>query len=369
MDQTLAKAMGVAVLLHVMVGVSAQRLLAPKLRLRPPETRIAPESLPQIAIEFLPPPVHDIPKIVSRARAEAASPTAEISNPRPAPRPTRASLATSARPNAEHANAEHANAEASASTTQPPEASPQHGALSMRGAPATAGLVLDPRLALAQPGNAPPGPGQGQARPDLLASGMPTSDAPSVWRPSGGGTMRATKQPFHAKIKRDGKIEFRDKPNVQIEGVKISETYGIPVLVGRFDVTDAVMASLGDTLYPYRKMKLMDESREMRSEMALASKAEDLRQALKTYKKHLRRVWSHPGLSLAKRRKALFLLWDECAETGSAAVVASAKSIRAMTITFIQANLAETSELAYTKSELAEYNRLRRSRERFSPYN
>tara|TARA_R110002096_G_scaffold350395_2_gene543454 strand:+ start:25742 stop:26476 length:735 start_codon:yes stop_codon:yes gene_type:complete len=244
----------------------------------------------------------------------------------------------------------------------------------MRGAPETAvlaGPVLDPRIALAQPGNAAPGsaPGQGQARPDLLASGMPTPDAPSVWRPSGGGTMRATKQPFHAEIKRDGKIEFRDKPNVQIEGVKISETYGIPVLAGRFDVTDAVMASLGDTLYPHRKMKLMDESREMRSAMALDSKAEDLRQALKNYKKHLRRVWSHPSLSTAKRRKALFLLWDECAETGSEAVVTSAKSIRAMTIAFIRANLAETSEHSYTKSELAEYNRSRRSRERFSPYN
>jgi hypothetical protein len=238
----------------------------------------------------------------------------------------------------------------------------------MRSGPGTGVPLLNSRLALGAEAQVPAGPGRGQERPDLFSAGVPRGADSSVWRPSGGGTMRATGQPFHAEIKSDGKIEFRDKPNLQIEGVKISETYGIPVLAGRFDVTDAVMASLGETLYPYRKMKLMDESREARSEMAAESKAQDLQQALKNYKKHMRWVWNHPDLSTPMRRKALFLLWDECAETGSEAVIGSARSIRAMTLAFIRTHLPQNSAFAYTDKELRAYNRTRRSSTAFSPY-
>lgn len=369
MDQTLVKALGVAMLLHLLVGAAAQQMLSKDLLLAAPEQPVPREELPPIAIEFLPPTPSEVLETVAVAAevppvAEATSvaPVARPANTEPKAARVAEARATGGRPLASE------GAAPTSGTASAPDPTGKRGALSMRSGPGMGVPMLNSRLALGSEAQVPAGPGRGQERPDLVSTGVPRGADSSVWRPSGGGTMRATGQPFHAEIKSDGKIEFRDKPNLQIEGVKISETYGIPVLAGRFDVTDAVMASLGETLYPYRKMKLMDESREARSEMAAESKTQDLRQALKNYKKHMRWVWNHPDLSVRMRRKALFLLWDECAETGSEAVVASAKSIRAMTLTFIRTHLPQSSELAYTDEELQEYNRSRRSSAAFSPY-
>lgn len=368
MDQTLVKALGVAMLLHLLVGTAAQQMLSKDLLLAAPEQPVPREELPPIAIEFLPPAPSEVLEIEPIAEVPPAPDLASVA---PRTRPTKATP-KAARVAEAHATGGHPLASEGAAPTSGTASAPaptgKRGALSMRSGPGMGVPMLNSRLALGSEAQVPAGPGRGQERPDLFSTGVPRGADSSVWRPSGGGTMRATGQPFHAEIKSDGKIEFRDKPNLQIEGVKISETYGIPVLAGRFDVTDAVMASLGETLYPYRKMKLMDESREARSEMAAESKTQDLQQALKNYKKHMRWVWNHPDLSVRMRRKALFLLWDECAETGSEAVVASAKSIRAMTLAFVRKHLPQSSELAYTDEELQEYNRSRRSSAAFSPY-
>ena len=169
--------------------------------------------------------------------------------------------------------------------------------------------------------------------------------------------MLSKGEPYHAQILSDGTIKFRDRSNVDVNG-----------LTGRFDITDAVMASLGEVLYPYRKLKLMDESREMRANMALSSKAFNLRQALANYKKHLHRIWNQSEMSARERRRALFLLWDECAEIGSPEVLSSARSIRAMTVAFIRKYAPRDSPSGYTAGELEALNRHRRSKPKFSPY-
>ncbi len=351
MDRTLVKAVGVAALLHLLMGAAASQLLNEKLLQTTLQTA-APEPLAPIAIEFLPPPSEaDPPSVKTVATSAEVASASQIAPTRRTRMRRRTRLGEDSRPRTS------SPVEPGPSVEAHPIPKAGNGSLSMRSsshADDGMGAPLDLRIARSQRPIASARPGH--ERPDLVA-GVPQRERSSAWRPSGGGTMRATGQPFDAKIHEDGTIEFRDKPNVKVYG-----------LTGSFDVTDAVMASLGESLYPHRKMKLMDESREVRSQMAKTSKAQNLRQAPKHYQKHLRRVWSHPGLSIAERRRALFLLWDECAETGGDTVVASARAIRTMTLAFIRRTIPKGSEHAYTSSELREFNRTRRSSARFTPY-
>jgi hypothetical protein len=216
------------------------------------------------------------------------------------------------------------------------------------------------------------GPEVAGPRTDLLGTpALPTSE-PRVWRPSGNGTLRAEGQPFEAEVGRDGRIVFRDRPNVDARfgRIKLSEkrTLPLPILAGSFDVTDAVMASFGEVLYPYRKLKLMDESREERAQMALRYRDEVLESALTKYKRRLAKLWKNPEYELAARKKILFQLWDECAERGPEEVVKTAHSIRAMTLQFIRSRIPESHADAYSEAELDDLNRNRQSTRRFSPY-
>lgn len=374
LDQRLLKALGIALAGHVLLLGAVQQVLpeqhaaAPSPSSRESLLTIEPEAPtkapPPIDIEFVDAPAPQVAPPTPQAIASSSAPptTAPRDRSRPKSQAPRKDMSASRPPIGTEP------------LTGPSETAREPGALSMRGRQPSGTAQtqrgpsipnLDPRVALR---GAMPGPGAtGTKRPALLA-GAHSGRSESSWVPAGGGTMRATGEPFHAKIHRDGTIEFRDKPNVQLEGVKISKTFGIPVLFGRFDVTDAVMAQLGETLYPYRKLRLMDQSREARAEMAKESQRENLQSALALYKKHLRRVWLHPELSLAERRRALFLLWDECAEAGPEDVLTSANSIRAMTISFIRRELPQGSSKAYSAQELAAFNQARRSSKRFAPY-
>lgn len=232
-----------------------------------------------------------------------------------------------------------------------------------------------------------PGPidvrGQGQLAAAIAASEIPSAHqrgdllrgtaAPELgktptWSPSGNGTFTATEQPFKAKITRDGRIHFRDKPNIQIEGIKVGPDVPLPMLAGRFDLTDAVMASFGEVLYPYRKLKLMDESRDARAQMAKEYEAEVLKEALLGFRKRLTRIWSNANYRLPERKKILFLLWDECAESGPIHIVQNARAIRATTMRFIRRKIPQSHSNAYTDKELQLLNASRQSKERFAPY-
>ncbi len=397
MDRNLAIAIGIALAGHAAVLAAARHLPTaepiatsrPQLQasvLLPTRAEDSPRLSDAIDIEFLAPvpvtPTEVVPADRPEPQSDIAPPTlpsastaTSFTSPRSATAeaPFAATAETGARAETpmNHSGSSAILSMRGASSGQIPVPTTESpGAGNRPGAP-TGGAIpnLDPRVALAGSGEMP---ARSAGRPDLLGptatSSVRSRGSTETWIPTGGGTMRARKQPFHAKIKRDGTIEFRDKPNVQIEGVRLSKTLGMPVLFGRFDVTDAVMKQLGETLYPYRKRKLMDESRDMRAAMAAEAHREQLQEAIGRYRKHLRGVWNHPDLSLPERRRALFLLWDECAESGTDEVLASAASIRAMTISFIQRNLPQGGDLEYTAAELQAYNKRRRSHARFAPY-
>jgi hypothetical protein len=128
------------------------------------------------------------------------------------------------------------------------------------------------------------------------------------------------------------------------------------------------MMGFGEVLYPYRKLKLMEETREERAAMALAARAEALEAALRGFEGQLQRIWNDPTHSAAERRAILFALWDECAESGPDEIVSTARSIRAIILSFVRRELPRGSALAYGDDELSALNAVRSSRALFAPY-
>ena len=93
----------------------------------------------------------------------------------------------------------------------------------------------------------------------------------------------------------------------------------------------------------------------------------DLAQVAQIVKKNLSLVWAatkDPQL----RKQALFEMWDECVETGSAEVVEAASTARKMIIGFIRANFPAHGPHPYTAAEIAACNRAKQSTATFSPY-
>lgn len=134
----------------------------------------------------------------------------------------------------------------------------------------------------------------------------------------------------------------------------------------RFDVTDAVFAAAGMDPYQSRKRKLLDDTRSDRAQMATTARSRRLRQSLVRTKRMLAELWSRPDLGPEGKRELIFSLWDECAEEGSAEVVASAQAVRATIETFVRRELPRKQ--GYSEAELARLNAARQSRATFAPY-
>jgi hypothetical protein len=165
--------------------------------------------------------------------------------------------------------------------------------------------------------------------------------------------------PFTAHVERDGRVAFEDKKSIGFE---------LPNLVtGRFELTDLAMRADGQDPYSSRKMELLDRTRAERMQLAAAETSSNLRDALARTRPTLEQIWRGPGIA-AVRRRLLFTLWDECAETGSAEVLATARAVRATIVAFIRRRLPRGSRAAYTDAELDALNRRRTSRQRFDPY-
>jgi hypothetical protein len=116
-----------------------------------------------------------------------------------------------------------------------------------------------------------------------------------------------------------------------------------------------------------QKLAFMDRTREERFRIAASWRSESLRESLHQMPRELERVWRAGG-DPAARRRLLFQLWDECAESGSPEVLATARAVRGTVLAFIRRRLPRGSRHAYPDEELAALNRSRTSRETFAPY-
>jgi len=269
-----------------------------------------------------------------------------------------------------------------------------------------AGPVLDPRRAaeavvLDQGPPPPPGPLDGwrPRKPPKTRSEL---------RPDGLAGFKTDQGPFVARTRPDGSVQFDDRPNVRLHvplptpsnlarGVESwyeslapgrgragrpaggkdepspahpdeSAASGtVPVAGGSFDVTDGIMRGAGQDPYAARKMAFLDRTRAERMKIATAANSARLREALHRTRADLERIWRGPG-SPAEKRELLFLVWDECAETGPGEVVHIARAVRGAIVAFIRRRLPAGSRHAFSADELAGYNRRRTSTARFEPY-
>lgn len=196
----------------------------------------------------------------------------------------------------------------------------------------------------------------GAADVEVLPSGPPPPAPDPRLKPSGGGTLTYEHQSFTGKIAHDGTVEFED------------HIAGYTGLGFWFDVTDAAMRLADDDTYKSHKLKLLDETRGMRIEMAKAACEERLDKSLLSLRTDLDALWADRSISLDEKKRTIFTLWDDCAEDGSESIVEYGLMARATIIAFVQRKLGRGTAHAYTDEELVALNMRRHSKMRFDPY-
>ena len=168
------------------------------------------------------------------------------------------------------------------------------------------------------------------------------------------GTHEADKTTFVAKVDRDGKMHLHDKANLQREG-----------LGARFDVTDGLMRWQKIDPYASEKLRLLDRTRDQRVAIGREYRREQLSRSAEFMQQNIDRMWTTTP-DLRARKRGLFELWDECAETGNDELVAGGAAARKLLVGFIQLKLRGAE--AYSAEELVQLNRQRRSKAVFAPY-
>lgn len=245
----------------------------------------------------------------------------------------------------------------------------------------------------------PPGPldGPRPRKPPRIRSEL---------RPDGPAGFTTDEGVFVARSRRDGSVRFDDRPNLRahvalptpsriaraIESwydslaperaaqrpgqvdrngprIALDDTSGgtPPLASGSFDLTDGLMRGSGQDPYAARKMAFLDRTRGERMQIAATENRERLRRSLHQTRADLERLWRGSGTA-AEKRELLFMLWDECAESGSDEVVKTARAVRGAIVGFVRRHMPARSRLAFTAAELAQLNGRRTSAERFDPY-
>jgi len=165
-------------------------------------------------------------------------------------------------------------------------------------------------------------------------------------KPSGGGTYRAEQGTFTATVDAGGTAHLEDKP-------------------GELDAQDRLMLRKGFDPYAHDKLALLDRTRDQRVAIGERHRKDQLAHATELMQRNIDRLWA-AAPDRAARKRGLFELWDDCAETGGDELVAPAGAARRLVIGTIRARLRGPD--AYTTAELAELNAIRRSTAVFAPY-
>jgi hypothetical protein len=246
------------------------------------------------------------------------------------------------------------------------------------------------------------------------------SAATGILQDSGGGTHRSDQGVFVGEVNRDGTVKITDSANLNVHvalpspravGNGLSRWYDsdkgahgtdgdtamskqlqvssgaitdkpdpdkgnagdrtptvvVPVLAGGFDVTDWLMRSHGADPYASKKLAFLDATRDERVQIGNRHRADQLAHASQLMQHNLDAL-SAAHLAPAARKRALFELWDECAEAGDARLVAAGQAARRLVIGFIRGHLPAGSAEAFTPDEIAGLARGQQSRAVFQPY-
>jgi len=187
-------------------------------------------------------------------------------------------------------------------------------------------------------------------------------EATEELQPSDNGHHKVDHSGFRADVDRDGSIHIHDKSNLQAVHACDRESWLCKIPIGAmFDVTDWAMRSRGMDPYASAKLKMLDDTRDQRVAIGARYRTEQLAHSVELARGAVAYLWASTP-DPAARKRALFELWDECAETGDAELVESGRAVRAFIIGVIR------SKVSYTAEEIAVLNAHRHSKAPFSPY-
>lgn len=228
------------------------------------------------------------------------------------------------------------------------------------------GVETGPAPAAAPPGQhspyhaVPPLPYSLHAPLQSLPPPAAGSTETSSTRPYGAGAV--IQQPgYEARILEDGRLVVDNR--FLATGISSDPQVG-PRVFGVFDLTD--MLAPQDP-YLSDKLELLHQTFARRVAMREAYDERVMAGALLALPEYLQKIWSQEGWAPATRRHILFALWDDCAESGGATLVAGGRRARLQIEEFIRAVLPPGSEHAFRPHEIAAFNRKRTSLARFAP--
>jgi len=235
------------------------------------------------------------------------------------------------------------------------------------------GSVVPPTSLVRPP---PPPQGSNPRRPTLgPVALLPDDEQPQSMeeagfrkRKDGSYKFGGISSPLVAIVRPDGRVRFRDR---------------LATASGTSARTNLLPAQklAGEQQFRSLKTKILRQTAELRMQMARSWSKKQLRTQLAALSAQLKTTWKKPSWPLERRRKHLFLLWDECEEpaedgpgsddvqgTLDEARTAAGAKARAMIVRFIRDELPAGSDDAYPATELRALNGIRASRQRFAPY-
>jgi hypothetical protein len=162
---------------------------------------------------------------------------------------------------------------------------------------------------------------------------------------------------FQAVVRPDGNVEFRDNA-VQGE-LRVSP---VP-FVFTADLNDVVERHvLGRELYSAEKQWLLEDTRELRDQLAGEFRRREQQGANRELERTLQSVLGDSTLTLAKKHEEIFLLWEGCGEDGQA------QAHRHAVDRFVKRYMPKGSAFGFLAEELEHFNASRGRLQKFEPY-
>jgi hypothetical protein len=158
-----------------------------------------------------------------------------------------------------------------------------------------------------------------------------------------------------ARIRRDGTVEFEDRVNdIDVSDGRLTITW---------DWTDTVEKHvLGKPLYPAEKRWFLEQTAEFRETLARAELARGLERGALRMRGQLLAIVDDPLRSAGDKRRAVFALWDDCADDEIG------RQGQALVEAFVRERMPADSALGFQQAELDALNAQRVSSRRFNPY-
>ena len=149
-------------------------------------------------------------------------------------------------------------------------------------------------------------------------------------------------------------------------GKVVSGAFIVPSIFGRLDLTSYLMRKFVGDPYTARKLKLLDDTRAERVASGAAFRAGELGRSAELMAHNLDAL-SRTEMEPEALRRALFELWDECAE-GDDPAGAAGQRARAMVLGWIGAHLPHGRPGAFSPDDIAALDAHRASHQHFAPY-